>query len=116
MSKAQNKITGMVGEDLATEYLESIGYRILKRNLSYNFGEIDILAQSKDGTIVIVEVKTVLGSGWGQAQDLVRHKKQQKLRLLASAIEKDFPDRDIRIDVIAVDQGKIKHLENAVEG
>ena len=100
---------------MATEYLQSIGYEIIERNKIYPFGEIDILA--RDGkTIVIVEVKTVRGSGWGSAHDLVRSKKQQKLKTLALAVIKDYPGKDIRIDVIGIDKEKIEHIKNAVEG
>lgn len=115
MDKTRNKLTGNAGEDLAEEYLVSKRYKILGRNLMYPFGEIDILAE-ENGTIVIVEVKTVKGSGWGSATDLVRFKKQEKLKLLALAVLNDYPGRNIRIDVIGIDSGKIDHIENAVSG
>jgi putative endonuclease len=116
MDKTKNKKTGNYGEDLACEYLIEQKYKILERNLTFPFGEIDILAEAPTKTIVIVEVKTVTGDGWGSAHDLVRHKKQKKLRLLALAIEKEYPGCDIRIDVIGIDGEKIEHLENAVIG
>jgi len=115
MDKTANKKTGNAGEDLAAEYLISKKYKILGRNLSYQFGEIDILSEDH-GIIVIVEVKTVKGSGWGSAVDLVRAHKQEKLRLLALAIEKEYPNKNIRIDVIGIDNGKINHIQNAVVG
>lgn len=119
MDKSKNKSTGSFGEDAAAEYLESKGYKILKRNYRLFLGEIDILAEDGD-MLVIVEVKTVRGGGFGLAQDLVRYRKQQKLRNLARALEQDFPDRKIRIDVIGVDASfsppKIEHLISAVEG
>lgn len=115
MDKTRNKKTGNYGENLAVKYLQSIGYEIIERNKTYPFGEVDILAKDKK-TIVIVEVKTVRGSGWGAASDLVRHKKQQKLKMLALALEKEYPSSDIRIDVVGIDSGKIEHLKNAVEG
>lgn len=120
MDKSRNISTGNYGEDLAAEYLVSIGYKILERNLKLFCGEIDILAEDH-GTIIIIEVKTVRGSGWGSAAELVRRKKQQKLRLLAAAIGKEYPGKNIRIDVVSVDfsgygEYKIDHLKNAVEG
>lgn len=117
MDKTRNKSIGNKGEDTAAEYLLSLGYKIIDRNLRLFVGEIDILAEDK-GTVVIVEVKTVRGSGFGLAQDLVRYKKQQKLKLLARAIEQKYPNRALRIDVIGVDlsqnPAKIEHIENAV--
>lgn len=117
-NKKQNKKTGNLGEDEAAKYLEEKGYKIVERNLELPFGEIDILAKDKR-TIVIVEVKTVRGSGFGLAQELVRFKKQKKLILLASALEQKYPKSTIRIDVIGVEmksgEPKITHLESAVE-
>lgn len=117
-NKKRNKKTGNLGEDEAAKYLEKKGYKIVERNLELPFGEIDILAKEKK-TIVIVEVKTVRGSGFGLAQELVRFKKQKKLILLASALEQKFPKSTIRIDVIGVQisagEPVITHLESAVE-
>ena len=115
MDKSKNKTTGNWGEDKAAEYLTTTGYKILERNLKLFCGEIDILAED-NGILVIVEVKTVRGGGWGKASDLVRFKKQKKLRLLALAVAKEYPNRDIRIDVIGIDEEKIEHIKNAVEG
>lgn len=99
------------------EYLIKKKYKILGRNINFEFGEIDILAQ-EGKVIVIVEVKTVRGEGFGLAQDLVRYKKQQKLKLLARAVIQKYPNSTIRIDVIGVDcsgpESKIEHIENAV--
>lgn len=106
-----------MGEDAAAEYLLNKGYRIIDRNLRLFCGEIDILAEEKK-TIVLVEVKTVRGSGFGLAQDLVRYKKQQKLKLLARALSQEYSNSTIRIDVIGVDysstEPKIEHIVNAV--
>jgi len=115
MNRTKNKSTGSYGEELAAQYLQKIGYKILARNLRYPFGEIDILAEDH-GRIVIVEVKTVRGSGWGAAHDLVRYRKRKKLQLLALAVAKEYSGHDIRIDVIGVDKKRIDHIKNAVEG
>lgn len=116
--KTKNKETGNIGEDTAAEYLLKLGYKITERNLRLFCGEIDILAQDKK-TIVVVEVKTVRGSGFGLAQELVRYKKQQKLKLLGRAIAQKYPTSTIRIDVIGIDfsyglPAKIEHIKNAV--
>lgn len=115
--KTKNKSTGNLGEDLAAKYLEWKGYKIIGRNINFPFGEIDILAEFKR-TIIIVEVKTVRGRGFGLAQDLVRYAKQNKLILLGRAIEQQYPDRPIRIDIVAVDLSgltpDLEHIENAL--
>ncbi len=117
MDKSKNKKTGDVGEKLAVKYLIGIGYKILDTNYNMFCGEIDVLAKDKN-TIVLVEVKTVKGDKFGVAQDLVRYKKQQKLKLLGKALEQEYPKSTIRIDVIGVHMHKnpprIEHLINAV--
>lgn len=114
MDRSKNKSTGNVGEEMAVEFLRRQKYKILGQNINYPFGEIDILARDRDGTIVIVEVKRVRGGGWGGAADLVRRAKKQKLLLLARAISQEFPKKNLRIDVIAIDDDEINHIKNAV--
>ncbi len=119
VDKTRNRSIGNYGEEIACKYLEARGYRVLERNLKLFCGEIDILAETpwklgQKRAVVIVEVKTVTGSGYGGAVDLVRYRKQIKLRTLAKAISQDYPDRDLRIDVIGVDGNRINHIENAV--
>ena len=50
---------GVDGEALAATYLEDLGCRILERNFTSRFGEIDIIAVTPDGKyLCFVEVKT----------------------------------------------------------
>lgn len=115
----QRKQLGQSGEELAAEFLEKIGYKIIERNFRLKFGEIDIIAQDGD-CIVLVEVKTKTNLNQGRPEEEVDYFKQRKLRLLARALEQMHPGKNIRIDVIAVDKTefipKINHLVSAVEG
>jgi Holliday junction resolvase-like predicted endonuclease len=54
----KNKEIGNKGEDLACQYLEQLGYDILKRNYFDKVGEIDIIAY-KEPKIHFIEVKSV---------------------------------------------------------
>lgn len=47
----------MTGESLACAFLERKGYRIVGRNFSSRYGELDVIAH-KDDEYVFVEVKT----------------------------------------------------------
>jgi len=50
---------GVDGETYAAEHLESLGYRLLERNFTSRFGELDMVAVSPDGKyLCFVEVKT----------------------------------------------------------
>ena len=117
MSKAGNKRTGNLGEDLAAEYLAGKGFLVLERNLRLRVGEIDIFAKDKK-QYVIVEVKTVSGLDFGPAKGFVTRRKQGKLRLLASELIARRGYANIRIDVIGIllenDRIDIEHIENAV--
>jgi putative endonuclease len=55
-----NNITvGQIGENLACLFLLNNKYKIIERNARYPWGEIDIVAKSKDGILVFVEVKAL---------------------------------------------------------
>lgn len=111
---------GRAGEQLAVEHLGAAGYTILDRNWRCVLGEIDIVARHGD-TIVIVEVKTRSGVGFGHPLDAVTPRKLARLRRLsASWCEVQAPDpapRSLRIDVIGVvvarDGVTIDHVQQA---
>lgn len=54
--KQSNIKTGILGEELACEYLKSKGYSIIDRNFWRPYGEIDIIAK-KNGILAFFEVK-----------------------------------------------------------
>lgn len=77
-----NKSIGKVGEDSASHYLLNLGYKILHRNYSTKFGEIDIIAQ-KNGKVSFVEVKTRISLLKGQPYEAVTFRKIQHLQFAA---------------------------------
>ena len=111
-----NIAVGSWGEDQAVEYLESIGYRIIERNKKYSIGEIDIVAKHGD-IFVLVEVKAGRTGKFGYAFERVGPQKKRKLKQLAARFTQDYPDADLRIDLINVnDAGQVIHIKNAIEG
>ena len=120
-SRSDNKKTGDRGEDIASQFLEDNGFRIVHRNFRYStFGEIDIIAK-KDGVLVFVEVKTYKTEEFGEPLLLVNHRKQEKIRKLAQIymLQKKIEDTDCRFDVIGIKSSKtgadnsVTHIENA---
>ena len=109
------KALGKKGEDLACEFLEKKGYKLLKKNLRLFCGEIDLLMEDgKD--LVICEVKTKSSDEYGVPQEEVDFFKKKKLVQLGKALWQLYPEHSIRIDVLAVDgDNKIDHIVNAVE-
>lgn len=116
--KNQKKKLGNSGENLAIEYLENKNYKIIERNKKFKYGEIDIIAEDRD-YIVIVEVKTKTIFDQGRPEEMINWYKKRKLQLLALGVNQLYPNKNIRIDVVAVDKTsikpKIKHIINAVE-
>lgn len=116
----QRKLLGRRGEEAAVHYLEENGYRVLNKNYSCRFGEIDMVALDRE-TLVFVEVRSRSSEEFGLAQESVNVRKQLKLRKLAWQYLKaeGQTGRNCRFDVIAVlfdRDGKVKrieHIENA---
>lgn len=117
----QRRHLGISGEDLAVEYLQQNGYKILERNFRSRLGEIDIVARDKD-TLCFVEVKTRTSIEQGHPFESVSFFKQRKLaRMALSYLKyKNFLDSPARFDVIAIlfdEKGgkKIELIQNAFE-
>ncbi len=109
---------GKQGEDLATEFLEKQGYRILERNFVHNKKEIDIIAQDKN-TIVFVEVKERATDIFGEPFEAVNLRKQKRIINVAdSYIRKHNIDLESRFDIISIvkspnEETKILHIKDA---
>ncbi|QOS99662.1 YraN family protein [Brevibacterium sp. JNUCC-42] len=105
---ARRKMIGQIGEEKASNYLKSLGYRIIGRNVRLSQGEIDIVAM-EGKTVVFVEVRSRTGSRevipkYGNPVESITLRKQQKLRQLALAyLQSHNQSYDaFRIDAIAV--------------
>ena len=94
---------GRSGEELASEFLKKLGYRILFNNYRSCLGEIDIVARDKDA-ICFIEVKTRSSKEFGLPQESVTRQKQKKLARLATAFlkEKNLLEQSARFDVVSV--------------
>ena len=109
---------GRRGEEIAKDYLENLGYRILKMNWKYGRAEVDVIAE-QNGVIIFVEVKTRTSTDYGQPEDFVSRKKELQLEFASTAfIEMKNHQGEIRFDIIAIvfenrDLYKINHIEDA---
>jgi putative endonuclease len=96
-------LLGQQGEQLAADFLTRAELEILERNWRCDLGEIDIVAL--DGrTLVICEVKTRSGVGFGTPLEAITRQKAARLRRLAVAWVRAHGlfFAEIRIDVIGV--------------
>ncbi len=101
----ERKNIGRLGEEEACKYLLRKGYIILGRNFNCKSGEIDIIAESVEGTICFVEVKTRRSRKYGVAAEAVTFEKRKHLQrsiefyLLSNG---RYKKRQIRADVLEV--------------
>lgn len=94
---------GRYGENVAATYLARAGWQVLDRNWRGPSGELDIVALQ--GTeLVVVEVKTRSGDGFGHPAEAVTPVKLARLRRLAAQWLQahDLHPTSVRVDVIAV--------------
>jgi len=112
-----NKDKGNLGETLAAEYLQALGYEILERNWHYSrYGEIDIIARDKN-TLVFVEVKARRGLAFGHPFEAINPKKVEQVQTIAQAymVQQAGKYKNCRLDGISVilsNPPKIEHLKN----
>ena len=113
MSVSNNwrKAVGMIGESIATQYLQRKGFKIIERNFRKPYGEIDIIAEF--GNVVrFVEVKTVSRESLPDVsremqdyrpEEMVHEAKLRKVARTAELYMNNLGDmRDYQIDVVGV--------------
>lgn len=114
---AQHNILGKKGEDMAAQFLQKKGYKILVRNYRYQKGEVDIIAK-KDDLLLAVEVKTRSTPEFGNPQDFVKPKQiQQLVKVVDYYIQDQGLEVEVRFDIVAIIKNnvgtRIEHLEDA---
>ncbi len=108
---------GQQGEQLAVDLLRTKGYSIRHCNWHAGRKEIDIVAE-KEGTLVIVEVKTRSNDDYGLPEEAVDSWKIKRLIASADAYIKKYEiDEPVRFDIISITGNQsdyhIEHLEDA---
>ena len=104
MPDAPRQLLGSLGERLALEHYQRLGFGLLDRNSRTGHGEIDLVVC--DGRVtVFVEVKTRRAGGLDPLLSLTPAKRR-RLRRLAAAWLTDHAERPrtatVRIDAVAI--------------
>ncbi|MCI8283928.1 MAG: YraN family protein [Firmicutes bacterium] len=112
----KNIVLGMIGEERAADYLDNIGYKIIKRNYRCRYGEIDIIAMKQE-VLCFIEVKTRASVRYGAPCEAVDERKKQHIIRCAY----DYMDKfggvynDIRLEIIELlySEGRfyIRHIK-----
>ena len=117
---SKKQALGMRAEQLAADYLEQRGYRILARNWRRPEGELDLVL-STEGLCVFVEVRSRTGAERGHPLETVdAHKRARVLRAARMYIDEERPQAAVfRFDVVgvtfALDESppELVHVEDA---
>lgn len=106
---------GLVGEDLASEYLQKKGMVLLAKRYRSLYGEIDIIA--RDGsTLVFVEVKMRSRGKQGTGLIAIAPWKQKRLMQTASIYLAEHPPQGaVRFDAIEITSDGVIHISNAFD-
>jgi len=102
MQQAKDEL-GRRGEDLAAEFLTGRGLVVLSRNWRCRRGELDLVAVDGD-RLVVCEVKTRSGTGYGHPAEAVTRSKAARVRQVTRhwLAEHRVGWCEVRFDVVAV--------------
>jgi putative endonuclease len=123
MGKQGNKVTGNKGETLAAEHLMMKGYKILQRNYSSKWGEVDIICKQhmangvQQDVIVFVEVKTKTTDKYGEPWEMVNAWKIEQVKKMGETWCREYAwEGRVRVDVVGVyldgETPRIEHWES----
>jgi putative endonuclease len=107
---------GKTGEQLACDYLQSRGLKLLSRNYTSRFGEIDLVMQDGDA-VVFVEVRYRKNRSFGGAAVSVTPQKQQRIiKTALYYLQQLSVNQSARFDVVAIEgQGDINWIPDAFQ-
>jgi len=115
-SEVPNK--GHEGEQIACKFLKKHGYKVIEKNYTCKYGEMDIIAVEKN-VLCFIEVKSRRSIEYGLPEEYVDKRKQEKLiktaHVYSIAKKPNIPDR--RFDVVSVDLNNLscRVIKNAFE-
>ncbi len=95
-NQGHNQKIGNLGQKIAVKFLRSKGYKILKENVYFRSGEIDILAE-KNNILSFIEVKTRTNLAFGYPEEGVTDRKRAHLE---SAIDAYVLKYDIQQEYV----------------
>ena len=107
MADTEKQTLGRLGEELATDFLQKNGYRIVEQNLHISKQELDIIAED-DEYIVFIEVKTrsclypESGDFGIPASAVDGDKRRNTVKAAKDYMAKNYLNKQPRIDVIEV--------------
>ena len=113
------KARGQAAEDQALAYLQAQGLRLLARNYrtpGRGGGEIDLILQEPDGTVVFVEVRSRSHAGYGGAGGSISASKRQRIIYAAQVwLQSHAHSVPCRLDVVLIDGPNLTWMRAAFD-
>ena len=81
MRRNRRRQIGQLGEEMAAEFVTTLGWRVLDRNWRTRYGELDLIA-ADGATLVVVEVKTRASAVYTDPVAAITPAKLRRMRLL----------------------------------
>lgn len=124
---SKNQRTGEIGEHLATRYLVTKGFKVIERNYTKKWGEIDLIVK-KGSKMHFVEVKSLSGIGGNiskeigyRPEDNMSRQKIERLRRTIQTYLAEFKvTGEWQFDLVTVyinqhaKEAKVQILENLI--
>ena len=106
---------GLMGEDLACEYLVKKGMVLLQKRYRSLYGEIDLVMQEEE-VLVFVEVKIRKNNRYGSGLEAIHKQKQKRLIQTASLyLSEKGTETPVRFDAVEITPGGITHIRGAFD-
>lgn len=124
MTKSQE--LGRLAEDMAAEYLVSLGWKVIARNVRNDYGELDIVAidtKARPEELVIVEVRArTLGKVQSPLASIASRKLRTLIRSSRDMVESLEWPGFWRIDAVGLtfgnnyDEWELEHVRDITSG
>lgn len=116
---ATTQSRGQAAEDQALAYLQARGLRLLARNYrtpGRGGGEIDLILQESNGTVVFVEVRSRSRTDFGGAGGSISAAKRQRVVLAAQHwLLSHGAECACRFDAVLIEGAQLQWLQAAFE-
>ena len=120
--KNLNKALGFYGENIAANFLQNNGYKVITNNFLCKQGEIDIIALDLAiNCLCFIEVKSRYSNSFGYPCESINYAKIKRLRNAANyyIYKNNLYDINSRFDIIEIffsyeDSFKINQLKNVL--
>lgn len=114
---ADHNELGIMGEEIALEYLLKKGNKILKKNYRFGRNEVDLILKDQN-EIVILEVKTRSNPFMaGPEKTVTRSKQRAIIQVAQDYVETHNMDEEVRFDIVSIlihnGETKVDHIKDA---